>query len=158
MERQYYVRLSGGSTAVEVGQQRGGQWRIWVGWQGEYTLHQRPDGTFSVVGHWHITIFNRLSSSRPDDRIVEDIRRWMNEQFNVYRDVLLRLAGPPFGRPRHEGSEYPRLYILNVQDRPHASLSTLRQRMEQATSLTHQFRDNFHLSIDEFPVEFEWVE
>ena len=76
-------------------------------------------------------------------------------------DQLLRDIGEleiAVTRPRHEDMEYPRLYIVNVATRAHERLSTVMNRMENRLRLQHRRRDNYHLSLDEFEAEWEWVE
>ena len=76
----------------------------------------------------------------------------------------LSIVGPPHGRPRHIGREYPSLYCVHVASRAHTRLSTLMNQMERLLQLDHLHRDNFHLSIDEAPQpeapeeEWEWWE
>ena len=67
----------------------------------------------------------------------------------------LRIAGPPFARPRHQDREFPALYVIHVTTRAHGQLSTMMNLMEQRLRLEHVHRYNFHLSID-VPPEDAW--
>ena len=150
-----HIFPSPGRTVVNVRQRRA-DYQIWVGWRGTNTVHRRPDGTFSVVGRWHLTILNRDRGRAPTEQSIMMFEAWGDELLQDIGD--LRLGGPPYFRPRRLDREYPRLYIVRVSSRAHDRLSSLMIRMENRLGLAHQRRENYHISVDEAEEEYEFVD
>ena len=150
----YSVQLGPGRMSVHTRQPgRSTAYSVWVGWQGEVSTHREGDRTTSITGQWHLTILFRDRNRAPTVEMVQSLTEMGERMLPTLGE--LRIAGPPFARPRHQGREFPALYVIHVATRAHGQLSTMMNLMEQRLNLEHVHRDNFHLSID-VPPEEEW--
>ena len=122
---------------------------VWIGWFGEVTTHRHGAQTVAVTARWHLTILCRDRARAPAVATVQTLTDMGNQRVRTLGE--LSIAGPPFGRPRHEPNAYPSLYIVHVATRAHGQISTLMNHMERILHMDHVHRDNFHLSIDEAP-------
>ena len=153
---EYTVRLDHALTRVTTRQPgRTTAYYVWIGWGGEDTTHRHGTQTSTVTGRWHFTLICRDRRRPPSEVTVQMLTDMGNRMLPGLGE--LSIVGPPHGRPRHIGREYPSLYCVHVASRAHTRLSTLMNQMERLLQLDHLHRDNFHLSIDEAPpAEEEW--
>ena len=150
----YSIQLGPGRTSVQTRQPgRSEAYSVWVGWQGDVTTHRHGDQTTSITGQWHLTILFRDRNRAPTAEMVQRLTELGDRTLPTIG--ALSIAGPPFARPRHQGREFPALYVVHVTTRAHGQLSTMMNLMEQRLHLEHVHRYNFHLSID-VPPEDAW--
>ena len=152
----FLVTLGQGATAVRVRSGRDAPYSVWVCWHGDSVLMQHEGRTWLACGRGHLTIMFRDRQRAPSVEVVEALMVWGD---TLYPQVGgLTIAGPPYARPRHEGNEFPALYVVHVGTRAHGFLSSLLNRMEQRLHLEHVHRISFDLSLDEEPVRWELVD
>ena len=154
-DQDYLVILGQGSTVVHTRRGRSTEYSVWVGWQGESSTHQHDGRETLVDGRWHLTILPARDRNRaPAVEVVQSLMDFGNGLLPVIG--ALTIAGPPYARPRHAGSEFPALYVVHVRTRAHDLLSSLLNQMERHLRLDHVHRMNFHLSIDEDTEDNVW--
>ena len=147
---EYTVMLEQACTGVNARQLgRSAACSLWIGWYGEVTTHRHGVQTASITSRWHFTILRRDRIRAPVAATVLALTDMGNRMIRTLGE--LSIAGPPFGRPRHEGHTYPALYIVDAATRAHGQLSTLVYHMERVLLIDRAHRINFHLSIDEPP-------
>ena len=153
-DSEYSIQLGPGRTSVQTRQPgRSEAFTVWIVWQGDVSTHRYVDRTITTTGQWHLTILFRERNRAPTEETVQ----WLTELGDRTRPTLgaLSIAGPPFDRPRHQGREFPALYVIHATTRAHGQISTMMNLMEQRLHLEHVQRYNFHLSID-VPPEDAW--
>ena len=147
---EYTVRLEHGRTGVNARQTGpSAACTLWICWYGEVTTHRWGERTATITSRWHFTIIRRHRIRAPAAAMVQTLTEMGNRTIRTLGE--LSIVGPPFGRPRQEGHNYPALYGVNAATSAHGQLSTLMYHMERILRMDHVHRINFHLSIDEPP-------